>query len=245
VSKKVIAAIVAVAVVVVAVLVAVSLSGGDDAPSASERTTAGDEATSLVADLPQNGGVLGNPDAPVSIVEYVDFKCPVCAEASETIVPEVIRNQVTDGTATIELRPIAFIGPDSERGALAALAAAEQDRMWQFSETLLATQGDEQTEWITDEVVRETAEAAGLDMDRWQTAFDGEAVVDQFLAAKNSASTDNVSGTPFFVVSGPGGTESFSGLVAQSRIDEAIASALGSARPAGPATTTGGTTTGE
>jgi protein-disulfide isomerase len=239
VSKKVIAAIVAVAVLVVAVLVGVSLLGGDDdSASQGDLTAAAADAQELVAGLPQSGQVLGNPKAPVTVVEYIDYKCPICAEASKTIVPAVIRNQVADGTAKIELRPIAFIGPDSERGALAGLAAAEQDRMWQFSETLLATQGDEQTEWITEQVVTDTAEAAGLDMARWEESFGGDAVVDTFLATKNSASADNVTGTPYFVVSGPGGTESFSGLVEQSKLDAAIATALGDAKPAGAATGT-------
>jgi protein-disulfide isomerase len=227
VSKKVIAAIVAVAVVLVVGLVVWQLQSGDDAPQTAAEFEGTEEVAALLQGIPQDGRVLGEPDAPVTIAEYIDFKCPVCAAASEGVVPELIEKYVRPGTVKLEVRPIAFLGPDSERGALGLEAAALQDRAWQFTELLLKNQGNEAREWITDEVVLGAAGAAGADTARFEEDYRGEAVGDAFVATKDQARADGVSGTPFWVVSGPGEGTSFSGNADIARFDQAIAAARG------------------
>jgi protein-disulfide isomerase len=230
VSRKVIVGVVVAALAVVALLVGVQLLSGDDAPTTAEDFDGREDVTALLQGVPQNGAVLGRPDAPVTIVEYIDYKCPICADASETRVPELIEKYVRTGQVKLELRPIAFLGPDSERGALGGEAAAEQDRMWHFTELLLRNQGPETEEWITDEVVLGAAEAAGLETGSFEEAFRGDAVVDRYVRAREQAGQDSVTGTPFWVIDGPGRDSSFSGNQPLSRFDEAIAAARGRAR---------------
>lgn len=210
-SKSVIAAIAAAAVALVAVLVGIQVLGGDDAPAKASDFQGVDEVAALVQGIPQQGQRLGRADAPVKIVEYIDYKCPVCAAASTTVVPALIDDWIRPGKASIELRPLSFIGPDSERGALAGLAAAEQDKMWQFTELMLRNQGDENDEWITDSVVKGAAEAAGLDTAAFTTAYEGDGIVSTFQAATTSAQADGVSATPTWVITGPGGRQMLTG----------------------------------
>lgn len=226
-SKSVIAIIAAAVVLLVAILVGVQVLGGDDAPSSAEDFTGAEEVAALVEGIPQKGAVLGRPDAPVTIVEYIDYKCPICAQASTEVVPTLIEEQVRTGKVKMELRPIAFIGPDSERGALGGEAAAMQDGMWQFSELLLRNQGDESDEWITDQLLSDAATAAGLDRARFDADYAGSEVVDAFVANRDAADSDGVTGTPYWVISGPGGTESFSGVPDDQRFTDAIAKAAG------------------
>ena len=77
-------------------------------------------------------------------------------------------------------RPIAFIGPDSERGRAAALAAAAQNRMFNFMEMLYFNQGPENTGWL-DEAMVEAAAASipGLDVPRLVSARGSAAVKGQ------------------------------------------------------------------
>ena len=42
------------------------------------------------AGVPSAGNTIGKPDAPVEIVEYGDTSCPVCKDASQTSIPQVI-----------------------------------------------------------------------------------------------------------------------------------------------------------
>ncbi|HWH14586.1 MAG TPA: DsbA family protein [Miltoncostaeaceae bacterium] len=226
-SRKLIVGVIVAALAVVAVLVGVQLLSGDDTPSRAEDFEGREEIAQLLEGIPQDGRRLGRADAPVTIVEYIDYKCPICADASETRIPELIERYVRTGQAKLELRPIAFLGPDSERGALAGEAAAEQDRMWHFTELLLRNQGNENQEWITDDVVLGAAEAAGLDRESFEETFRGDDVVDRFLQARQQAQEDSVTGTPFWVISGPGGEDSFSGNAPLEQFQRAIADARG------------------
>src|SRR5438552_3801478 len=62
-------------------------------------------------------------------------------------------------------RPIAFIGPDSSRGRSAALAAARQNRLFDFSQILYDNQGTENTGWLDDSMVTSAAASIpGLDV---------------------------------------------------------------------------------
>ena len=143
----------------------------------------------------------GEPDAPVTLVEFADLQCPACQAASETIIPDVIEGPVKNGTAQYEFQNWAILGPDSVTAAKAALAAAEQNRLQQFVENFYANQGIEGTGYVTDDFLKDIAEKAGIpDMDKWEadrqlpkwdqvlTATDGEAIEAGF------------SGTPSFAI---------------------------------------------
>jgi protein-disulfide isomerase len=129
-------AVAAAAAVLVAVAIAVSSGGGDrPAPPAT--------ASSLLDGLPERNGVLGDPDAPVTVTEYVDLQCPVCARAAESTLPAVIAEQVRAGRAKLDVRTLHFLGPDSVRAARVAAGAERQNRLWAFLEAFYARQGTE------------------------------------------------------------------------------------------------------
>lgn len=228
-SRNVIAGIIAAVVVLVGVLVGVRMMNQDDAT----QMKGADEVTALLDGIPQNGNVLGRPNAPVTVTEFIDFKCPVCAAASQGVVPTVIERYVRAGKVKIELKPIAFIGPDSEIGAVGSFAAARQDKMWQYTEVLLRNQGEEHQQWITDDVVKAAAKAAGADDAAFTTAYaDTEALAkdltDNSAAFQKASVMDDQPGTPFWVVAGPSGKlKAFSGAAPEpliSAIDEALGS---------------------
>ena len=217
--RYIIGAIVA-AVVVVGVLVGISLLGKDDGPSSIE-----DAATVQAAfqGIPASGATIGEADAPVEIVEYGDTSCPVCKDASQTSIPQVVDEFVKSGQAKMTFKPIAFISRSSERGALGAEAAGMQDAMWPFVTLIYANQGPEtEQDWLTDDLLEEAASDLGLDVEKWKADYQGDAVASEFFKRNDEATADNVTGTPFFVVKGPNGEESFSGAVGLSRFREAI-----------------------
>jgi protein-disulfide isomerase len=218
--RYIIGAIVA-AVVVVGVLVGISLAGGgDDEVSSIENV---EQVQSEFAGIPSAGNTIGDANAEVEIVEYGDTSCPICKDASETSIPQVVDEFVKSGEAKLTFRPIAFISRSSERGALGAEAAGMQNAMWPFVTLIYANQGPEtDQDWLTDDLLEEAATKLGLDVEKWKTDYAGDAVASQFFQRQNEADADNVTGTPFFVVKGPNGTESFSGAVGLSRFREAI-----------------------
>ena len=119
----------------------------------------------LFAGIRQRGNVLGASSAPVTMIEFVDLQCPYCDQFDLQVLPDIVGRYVRAGRLQIKVDILAFIGPDSERGRLAAVAAGAQNRMFDFIELLYANQGVENTGWLTDSmVVRAAASIPGLDV---------------------------------------------------------------------------------
>ena len=156
-----------VAAVLVAVAAVVSSPGGQAAPPAA--------SSSLFRGIPERAGVLGDPRAPLTVTEYVDLQCPVCAAAARETLPSLVRDYVRTGKAKLEARTLHFIGPDSERAARVAAGAERQGRLWPFLEAFYAAQGQENSGYVTDGFLRSVATTAGVDADAALKFADGAA----------------------------------------------------------------------
>ena len=115
-------------------------SAGTTTVDVPTRTTTGATLTKTAArvraqlrGIPQHGLVLGNPKAPVTIVEYGKFACPTCAAVHRDVLPTVIERYVRTGKASLEFRGLAGDAPSASRDlALATYAAAAQRGGWDF-----------------------------------------------------------------------------------------------------------------
>ena len=144
-----------IAAVLVAVAVAVSASGGSAKPVAARG------AAKVVAGIQEKDGVLGDPNAPITLTEYLDPQCPICAEASKQTLPTVIEKYVRSGKVKLQARTLSFIGPDSVRAAKVAAGAKQQGKEWAFLETFYASQGTENSGYVTDDFLTDVAEGRG------------------------------------------------------------------------------------
>src|SRR5690625_1771679 len=68
-------------------------------------------------DLPQVNTMIGYDDAPVTVVEYFDFQCPACQNASDNIVQPIIEKYVANGDVQFIYRFFPILGPDSVAAA--------------------------------------------------------------------------------------------------------------------------------
>ena len=144
--------------------------------------------------------MLGDPRAPLTLTEYVDLQCPVCAVASKQTLPWLVENYVRTGKAKLELRTLHFIGPDSERAARVAAGAERQGRLWPFVEAFYAAQGGENSGYVTDGFLRSVAKAAGVDAGKALAAADGEFALRRLERANADATRLGVNSTPTFTV---------------------------------------------
>lgn len=156
--------------------------------------------------VPQHGRGLGSPGAPYTLVEFADLQCPFCSRFDRDVLPAVIERFVTAGKLRIELRPIAFLGPDSARLGAAAVAAGFQDRMWQFADLVYRNQGRENSGYATPEFIGRIARAVrGLDLARLQRASGTRVLRAALEANVRSARTAGIVGTPGFRFGRTGG----------------------------------------
>jgi protein-disulfide isomerase len=166
----------------------------------------GADVEALLAGIPQNGAVLGEDDAPVTLVEYADLQCLFCAEWSTGTFPELVADYVREGRLRIEFRGLAFIGPESEAALRAALAAGEQGKLWNVVDLVYTNQGAENGGWVTDDFLRAVgAEVPGLDVDRMMEERSSAAVGSSIDETAVEAQSAGISGTPSFLLGPTGG----------------------------------------
>jgi protein-disulfide isomerase len=182
--------VVGLAAVVLGIAIAVSGGGGSTPPA----------DPGLLRGIPERNGVLGQADAPVTVTEYLDLQCPVCAEASHTVLPPVINDYVRTGKVKLEARTMHFLGPDSVRAARVAAGAEQQGKLWAFLEAFYAKQGSENTGYVTDSFLREIAADAGVDADKALAYADSAAAEKPLVQANTDAGRLQIGGTPTFTI---------------------------------------------
>lgn len=213
----------AVAAIALAVLVTVSVTSGDSKNTAPEQLVGVEEVTSLFTGIPQSGLTIGKESAPVTITEFLDMQCPFCARAAINTVPTLVTRYVKTGQAKLVLQPLGFIGPDSERGALAVIAAGEQQAAGQMSELLFRNQGAENGGWLSDDMVSKAGTALKLDVGKLDDARGGDTAKKAFDASVAAGKTGNVQSTPTFKVKGAKGEYTIRDSSNLGEFDQAIA----------------------
>ena len=195
------------AAIIAAALVAASLLGsaGRQEPLASRSTFAAPgERDPLFRGIPQDGTSFGSPQAPVTLVEYADLQCPYCAQWARDAFPTIVEQYVRTGRVRVVFRGLAFIGPQSDAALRAALAAGEQDRLWDVVHGLFVRQGAENSGWVSDALLRGFG-GTGLDTQRMLDSTRSPWVERQLAAASHAAERAGVPGTPFFQAGRTGG----------------------------------------
>jgi protein-disulfide isomerase len=200
--------------VAVAVVLAVVLTRGSST-SASNLPAVGSianglpgaaSANALFKGIPQEGLTLGRASAPVTMVEYIDPQCPYCQQFESQVLPDLVKKYVRSGKLRVVMRPWAFIGPDSDRGQAAILAAARQGKAFDYAELLYYNQGPENTGWLDDGMVGQVAAGIpGLDVKQLLADRSSAAVESAAKTVDQQATADGVSGTPTLLV-GKSGT---------------------------------------
>ena len=203
-SKKLTRLIAAAAAAAILVVAAIAVSSSGGKPATPKTATV---ASSLLAGIPERGGVLGDPKAPVTVTEYLDLQCPVCARAASTTVPALIRDYVRTGKVKLQARTLSFIGPDSARAARVAAGAERQGRLWPFIEAFYASQGTENSGYVTDGFLRGIASASGVDAGQALAQADSAFASGRLTRANADATKVGVQGTPTLTVRRGNGAE--------------------------------------
>ena len=83
----------------------------------------------------------GDPDAPVTIIEFSDFACPYCSRFSVDTLPQLREDYVETGKVRFVYKHYAILGQVSTRAAEASECAAEQDQFWAYHDQIFIQQG--------------------------------------------------------------------------------------------------------
>ena len=185
----------------VLVLIVVSSSGGGSGGDTKlEGVT---EVDRQMQGIPQEGMVLGDPKAPVELIEFGDLQCPVCKGYAEEVLPPIVEDQVKKGQVKIDFRNLTIIGEQSIPAGAAALAAGEQGRGWSYVELVDRNQGEENSGYADDAFLEAVAKGAGVkDLATWNE--DRARLTAEVEKTTAEARELGFEGTPSFAIEGPG-----------------------------------------
>jgi protein-disulfide isomerase len=181
-NTKLLLALAGAAALVVALVVgAIVVSGGDSSGNSS-----GEAASAFLTGVPQKGVVLGKDGANVTLIQFEDPQCPICKRYQEEGFPDIVDEYVKTGKIKIRYAGLRFIGDDSQKALLRIIAAAKQNKGFQFSEELYARQGPENSGWVTDELLADNAASPEVEQEAAEMTAE--------------ASRLGVQGTPWFFI---------------------------------------------
>lgn len=206
------------ALAVVAALIAFQAFGGES-DTLPERVATGE------------GRVLGDENAPVTLVEYADFQCPVCKRAQTSVLSQIEQEYVTQGLVKIEFRMFPFLGQESFNAAQAAEAARDQGKFWEYHDALFNAQGRENSGAFTYANLVEIARDVGLDVPLFEQTLASNVHLDAVRAEADAAMAAGINSTPTFFVNG----ERIVGAQSYETFQEAIEAALADAAANGTA----------
>jgi protein-disulfide isomerase len=112
-------------------------------PVAAVPAPAGTSWRDTVTETAAGGHMVGNPDAPIKLIEYGSLTCPACAAFAEQGMEPLLSKYVDSGRVSFELRNFAVHGPvDIVLARLARCGAKEaviplSDQVWQNMQTLI------------------------------------------------------------------------------------------------------------
>lgn len=202
-------------VVVVAVMVGLGIGGGalwlnlaqaSGAPAGATATApaqpgGGPAAPGLARRIPGDPMALGSVHAPVVMVEYADYRCPFCAAFDKATLPALTKRYVDAGVLRIEWRDFPVFGQQSFDAAVAARAAAQQGRFWQYHRALYELAPRMGHADLTRAVLIDTARKAGVrNISAFTAALGSTDLQGQVRADASEAQALGASGTPTFIV---------------------------------------------
>lgn len=154
-----------------------------------------------------SGRIEGASSAPVRIIAFEDFQCPYCKAFTENIAPQLVEDFVEAGVASIEFRPLAFLGPESVAAAEAAECALDQGRFWDYHDLLFLRQGRENSGAFSPSKLKDFArelqdEFSDFGVDEFDNCLDSGRkglLVDKL---RSEARSLGINSTPSFLVNG-------------------------------------------
>ena len=151
---------------------------------------------------PDDPRALGDPDAPVAMVQWADFLCPFCGVFARDTEPELIARYVDTGLMRIEWRDLPFQGDQALLAAVGGHAAAAQDAFWEFHEALFAEDLRTADNRVNREFLLDIAAQLDLDLDAFAADLEDPELAERVEGEAILGQSLGISGTPAFIIGG-------------------------------------------
>ncbi len=172
-------------------------SADQEAAAVADIDGVGDSDTLPIGDSP----VMGNPEAPVTIVEFTSMQCPFCARAADTL-KELVEEYPDDVRLVFKHFPLPMqeqAEPASK--VLVATQKQDADKFWEMKDMLFERIDDYDAQPM-EELGAELAEDLGLDVDQFREDYNSDDVSEVVNRDRQLGQDLGVRGTPHFFING-------------------------------------------
>ena len=150
---------------------------------------------------------LGDPGAPVTIVEFTDMQCPYCKRYNDETFPALKAKYIDTGKVRyVQINlPLPF-HQNANMAAQALYCASDQEKFWEMRDALFKNQTA-----LTVPAIKEYASGLGIDPSVFSACLDGGKYEARVNGDLNAAQAAGISGTPGFVIARTGKDGKISG----------------------------------
>ena len=146
--------------------------------------------------------ILGNPNAPIKLIEYSDFECPYC-KIYQTTLHQIMDDYGAKGQVAWVFRhfPITELHSKALKEAEATECAADQggnDAFWKYSDQLYAVTPS--SNGLDLAVLPQIAEQIGLDKAKFEQCLESGKFTDKIMAQRQEIMKTGAQGTPHIVI---------------------------------------------
>lgn len=198
-NKFLIPAAIVFASIVIAVAVVYSIKNKPQDANTDNTKTAALAALPVVS---SSDFVLGDQNAPVTIIEYGDFQCPFCGKFFKDTESVLREKYIKTGKVKFIYRDFAFLGPESTWASNAARCAGEQNKFWQYHDHLYGNQRGENQGTFSKDNLKNFASTIGLDRVKFDSCLDSEKYNDLIQKETKEGGEAGVQGTPASFING-------------------------------------------
>jgi protein-disulfide isomerase len=181
--------------------------------------------------LKAKGYLMGNPAAPVEVIEFADFECPSCGQYATLTEPDVRTRLVNTGKVRIKYLDFPLsMHKNTWDASLAASCANEQGKFWEMHDLIFANQDKWNGEATSKprKPLGAIAQGLGLDMTKYEACMDAETHRGQIQANLAEGERRGINQTPSFVIGG----QLYPGALGFDAINKIIETELAKPRPA-------------
>ena len=151
-----------------------------------------------------NDPIIGNPDAPITIIEFSDFQCPFCARFHIQTLPLIMEEYIEQDKVKLVFRdfPIQSIHPNAVPAAVAAECANEQGKFKEMHDVLFEKQGEwsKQETSIAVSSFIQYANELGLEQKVFESCVSNAKHIDEIRKDLQDGRDYGIAGTPGFFV---------------------------------------------
>jgi len=144
--------------------------------------------------------VLGDPNAPITILEWGDYQCTFCYKFHQETLNKIDEEYIKTGKVKIIFKDFPLNGPDSKLAAEATYCAHDQNKYWQYHNQLYENWAGERTGWITIEALSGFAKTIDLDIVEFNKCLDENKYENKINSIYEFGNEIGINATPSFLV---------------------------------------------